>query len=354
MQQATSGAVAPERLYRSVVPETGALRTARVGRGPIGDMAISADGTRLTVTNYADRSVSVIDASTGAVVHTPLGTGEPLAVATGQRKGGTHGGRSYVATSSGSFDSIVVIDTDTAETIAAHPVALSIGDLAVDPARRRLYAARTGPSGVDLLAIDTANGPVGAVEVPGSAGGSAGCVRVSPNARQVYVAVHQAGGDLIVVANPDLDLLGTIEIGSTIRDVAVSPDGESVVVTSCDPAVGDAVDVVDSATNTVTGRFLVDGPVMQLTVSRDGDRAYLTTTDDVVVVCTRTHRVLDTIGVAGSPSCTVESPDGRYLYIAGYDGVVSAWPVPVAEAVLPDRFAFEDAVSRLLELEPAV
>lgn len=349
-----------ERLYRTATLGTGAggidereakVRTARVARGPIGDMAISADGARLTVTNCADDSVSVIDTGTGAVVHIALGAGEPLTVATGTRKGGTHGGRAYVATSSGSFDSIVTVDTDTAEVIAAHPVALSIGDLAVDPARRRVYVARTGASGADLLSVDTANGPVGAVDVSGAA---AGCVRVSPNARQVYVAVHRAAGDVVVIANPELDLVGTIEIGSTIRDVAVSSDGESVVVASYDPAAGDAVAIVDSATNMVTGRVAVDGWVTQLTLSRDGDRAYLTTADAVVVMCTRTHRVLDTIGVAGSPSCTVESPDGRYLYIAGYDGVVTAVPVPAAAAVLPDRFALEDAVARLLELEPAV
>ena len=45
------------------------------------------------------------------------------------------------------------------------------------------------------------------------------------------------------------------------------------------------------------------------------------------MLCTLTHDVIGTVQTATQPSCLVESPDGKYLYIADYDGTVTVAPV---------------------------
>ena len=81
------------------------LGTIDVARGPIGDIAVSANG-RLVVTNYGDNSVAVLDADTLTVDDTVTVDGEPFAVAVTDD-------RAYVSTASASYDSVPVIDTDS-------------------------------------------------------------------------------------------------------------------------------------------------------------------------------------------------------------------------------------------------
>ncbi|WP_307856941.1 YncE family protein [Mycolicibacter acidiphilus] len=322
-----------------------------IDRGPIGGIAISADGRRVLTTNYGDDTVSIIDAATGEVVNTVFGADEPFAIVTGAASG-----RAYVGTANAAFDALLAIDIETAEVVASCPVAMGVGDLAVDPTCRRVYVARTGDLGVDVLAVDASAGPTDAVDVSTTLGSAAVCLRTGPAGRRVYVAVHTPDGDTITVLDADLNILDTIEIGSTIIDVAVHPDGTALLVATYD-ADGAAVHAVDARTHAVTGSIAVDAPLIQLIVSRDGDRAYLITAAGVLVICPRTHEVLGTLTATTAPSCAVESPDGSRLYIAGFDGAVTVASVadlPAPSAALHDQLALDDAVTRMLELQPAV
>lgn len=346
----------------SAVVETGAcgvvvgtVGTVAVNRGPIGGIAVSADGRRLVVTNYGDDSVSVIDTDTCAVVHTVFAVGEPFAIATDTGGGGNQNGRAYVGTVSAASDAVMAIDMDTADVAAAYPVAFSISDLAVDPTGQRIYVARTAVSGVDVTVIDAAQGPIGAVDLSTAPGVTTTCVRIGPDGRRLYVAVRRPGGDVVAVMDPDLKLVDTIEVGSTIRDVAVHPDGGTVFIARCDPVLGGVADIVDThATNAITGRFEVGDPLTQLTVSGDGERVYLVTAAGVVVMCARTYRFVGVIAVDSPPSCAVESPDGNRLYIADYEGAVTAVSVASRPASLPAPDLFDDSIATLLELAPAV
>jgi DNA-binding beta-propeller fold protein YncE len=97
--------------------------------------------------------------------------------------------------------------------------------------------------------------------------------------------------------------------------------------------LGAVIDVVDTRTAKITGtRKLgeIGGSVTGvtgLTLSGDGDRAYLVSDDGITVLCTLTHDVIGTMGVPDQPSCVVESADARYLYIADYSGTVTVAPV---------------------------
>jgi DNA-binding beta-propeller fold protein YncE len=94
--------------------------------------------------------------------------------------------------------------------------------------------------------------------------------------------------------------------------------------------LGTVVDVIDAATNKITSTHKlgeITGNLTGLTLSRDGDRAYLVSDDAITVLCTRTQDITGTVAAAEQPSCVVESPDGKRLYVADYSGAVIVVPV---------------------------
>ena len=76
-------------------------------------------------------------------------------------------------------------------------------------------------------------------------------------------------------------VLSPIEIGSPIRDIALSPDGATAYVGSCGPDFGtvlDVVDVRDARECAIIATYKIGdvaGVLSGLTLSRDGSRAYL-------------------------------------------------------------------------------
>jgi YVTN family beta-propeller protein len=337
-----------------------------VDSGPIGGIAISRDGSRLTVTNYGANSVSVIDTDSFRVVETVDGVDEPFAIA----MGGSGTGRAYVSSVSTAYDSIQVLDMSTNAVVATHPLALSVSDLAVDSAGRQVYVSRNASGVADVAVLDTATGRVRAIDVADAArapGATTECVRVSPDGTRAYVGINgPAGGRLVVIGTKaqsekagvhpsrrkkrstgqrtGLRVIDTVEIGLPVRDVALSPSGALAYVASFAPEVGVVVDVVDTRTNKITNTRKVGeigGILTGMTLSADGDRAYLVSDDNVTVLCTLTHDIIATIGAGTQPSCVVESPDGTRLYIADYSGAVSVTPIasatPLAiESAVPD------------------
>lgn len=298
-----------------------------VGKGPISAMAATRDGSRLLVTNYADNSVSVIDAATCRVTGTFAGLGEPSAIAVG----GRDSENAYVRTATTAYDAVAIIDLATQAVVASHSLAHSVSDLAVSPDGTRVYAGRNGAGVADVAVLDTTTGTVETVDLTDAA--TAECLRVSPDGGHLYVA---ADGRLVVIetgpraGRGGARVVASLDLGLPIRDVALSPNGALAYVLSSAPEVGAVIDVVDTRTRRITGtRKLgeVTGVVTGLTLSGDGDRAYLVSDDSITVLCTLTQDVVGTVGVADKPSCVVESPDATYLYIAEYSGAVTVAPV---------------------------
>lgn len=246
----------------------------------------------------------------------------------------------------------------------------SITDLAVSPDGRHVYSSRNAARGADVAALDTTTGDVEALEIATAPGTTTACVRVSPDGGRLYVGTNgPAGGRLLVIGTrgeagqTGLRVVGTVDIGLPVRDVALSPNGAVAYVASCDSGLGAVVDVVDTATHKIVGtRKLgeIGGTLTGLTLSRDGDRAYLVSDDGIAVLCTLTHDVVGTVTVANQPSCVVESPDAKYLYIADYSGTVTVAAVASivalgTEAAAPEAQIPTDWVTpELLQYEPAL
>jgi DNA-binding beta-propeller fold protein YncE len=100
-------------------------------------------------------------------------------------------------------------------------------------------------------------------------------------------------------------------------------------VAGCGPDVS-VVDVIDPGSHAITRTREVgdiDGILTGLSISGDGDRAYVVTDTGVTVLCTLTHDIVGAVPVTDRPSRVLESPDGRWLYVADHAGVVTAAPV---------------------------
>ncbi|OBF81937.1 hypothetical protein A5791_05040 [Mycobacterium sp. 852002-51163_SCH5372311] len=348
-----------------------------VRNGPISGIAVSPDGRRLMVTHYGHNNVSVIHTGSHRVVQTVDGVDEPYAIVVDSQDAA----RAYVSTASPAYDSIAAIDTSTYTVVETYPLALSISDIAVSSDGRHVYAGRNDVRTADVAVVDTETGKVQVIDIA-EPGTSTQCVRVSPDGSRLYVGANgPAGGRLVVIgtrvddartpghsrwrrrknaksAENGLRVIDAVEIGLPIRDVALSPDGTTAYVASCGPdggAVLDVLHVLDTLTNKITGTRKISeiaGLLTGLTISGDGDRAYLVSDDGITVLCTLTHDVIGTVRVGTQPSCLVESPDGKYLYIAGYDGTVSVAPVassmtslePEGEWAMPELMQYEAAL----------
>ncbi|MGZ4513955.1 MAG: YncE family protein [Mycobacterium sp.] len=301
-----------------------------VKNGPISDIGINHDGSRLVVANNGRDTVSIIDTDARRVVQTVAGLNEPFAIAVS----GGDAARAYVSTATTAYDSIDVVDLATNARIATHPLAHSVSDLTVSADGRFVYASRNCARGADVTIVDTTTDDFEVIEIAITPGTTADCVRISPDGRHLYVATNgPSGGELIVIetrARSDGRIVGAYELGLPIRDVALSGDGGTAYVASWGPVVGAVLDVIDTRTRKITSTRKVSegaGPLTRVALSRDGRRVYLVSDDRVAVVCTRTHDVVGDISAVKHPSCVVESPDGRYLYIADHSGVVAVAPI---------------------------
>jgi DNA-binding beta-propeller fold protein YncE len=344
-----------------VVPELNeargftAVREIAVGRGAVSGMSVSADGGQLMVTHHGDDSVSLINTTNGAAKLTVTEVEEPVAVAMSGR-------RAYISSVSDAYDEVLALDTDTEHIVAAYPVAFGVTDLEVSPNGRHVFAARAGADGAEVAILDTTTGGKNSVGISATA---VNCVRVSPDGRRLYVAANSATtAELVVIDIKRNRVAGAVEIGSPIRDIALSPDGAIAYVASCGPDFGTVLDVVDIRNSAISATYKIGdaaGTLAQLTLSRNGERAYLVGDQHVTVLSTATQEFLGSITVGDQPSCAVESPDGERLYIADYAGTVTVLEIARDAAPIEALTSGDDwtaprgwAFSDLLKLEPTL
>jgi YVTN family beta-propeller protein len=319
-----------------------------VGHGPITDMCVSPRGGFVFVTNQIDNSVSQLDAETLAVVNTITGSDEPFIVKTA-------GSRAYVSTVSASHDAVTVIDGKTGAVVASHPLALSVRDLAIGLDGRRVYVARTGRDGADVAVIDTVTDRVTTIDLGTRVESTAEAITISRDGSRLYVATaDHIGGELVAIDTSDHSIVGVCAFAAPIRDIAASPDGTAVFAAGYDTVIGAHLDIVDTRDFGVVDTFPVGGSITQLLLSAEGDRAYVVNGDRVTVLCTATREIIDTIDIGAEPSCIAESRDGKRLFVADYDGGVTAFSVASTTESLLAKMMTPEALElpALRELEP--
>lgn len=270
----------------------GVIDTISVGRDPYG---VSADGTRVWVTNDADGTVSEIQASTGTVIDTIAVGGKPLGVSAD----GTHvwvannadGTVSEIEASSGS-----VIDTIPA---GREPVGVSSdGD--------DVWVANPGPETV--------------TEIEASSGTVIDTIPVE--SRPYFVS---ADGTDVWVTSPEQNIVTEIEAsdGDVIRRVPVGAEPRGVFSDGTDVWVAmpaeDAVDEIEASSGAVIRTIPVAGGPEAVS----GDSAYVWVTDfaanTVTEIARSTGTVVHTIDVGREPEGV--STAGGDTWVANYGGL---------------------------------
>lgn len=323
------------------------LGSVVVRRGPIGDIAATGRGATL-VTHPGDDSVSLLNPRTLAVEAIVAVPGEPSVVS-------VSADRAYVSTSSWSHkDGVTVIDPATGSVLRTYSLAFSITALAVSPDGNRVYAGRTGDGHIDVAVIDVTAEQVSTIDVATGAGIGIDALEVDSTGERLYVATTDArGSGLLVVDLDTAQVERAVPIGPPIRDIAVA-DGTAYVLTS-DRRRGGVLNIVDLSTGRITSAVALGGVPTQLAMGTDQTRAYIVDYDRIVVLCTLTLDVVDTVTMDVQPSSVAVDSHGGRLYVADYAGGVTAFAIATTMPLLYSQFVATDpiAVPRVREPEPA-
>lgn len=140
-------------------------------------------------------------------------------------------------------------------------------------------------------------------------------VAFSPDGATAYVA--KTRGSLSVIDTASRSVVDTIELPQGVLEVAVTPDGKSIYVTSY---YSNTVSVVDAATRTVSDTITVGYNPIGITISKDGKTVYVANqSGKTVSVINTTTKAVSSLTVGGQPIAVAVSPDGASLYVAKYN-----------------------------------
>jgi YVTN family beta-propeller protein len=164
--------------------------------------------------------------------------------------------------------------------------------------------------------IDTASNAVtGTVTVDAGVSQGASRVAFTPDGRFAYVTGHNP---VSVIDMAGRTVAATIPVRDGPVDLAVSPDGARVYLSLVNSG---EIRVVDTASNTVTTSFAPGGSGTGggLAVAPDGRSVYLCRDGELRVLDAGTGAVRATVPVAGTAQHVVVSRDGQRAYVNTID-----------------------------------
>lgn len=110
-----------------------------------------------------------------------------------------------------------------------------------------------------------------------------------------------------------------VPVGFMPDALAATPDGTQVWVIDSGPQTTTAplqdVEIIDTATNTVTGRLQVAGDPTDVAFSPNGQEAFVTTSDGLSIYNVATERRVGFVAGLGSPKSVAVAPNGSAVYV---------------------------------------
>ncbi|PWU79028.1 MAG: hypothetical protein DLM72_19475 [Candidatus Nitrosopolaris wilkensis] len=269
----------------------------------------SANGD-VYVTDFASRTVSVIDGSTNKVIANITVGDRPLGVAFDSANGDV-----YVANSGSGSDTVSVIDGSTNQVIGTIPIGgpqAGPSEVAFDSANGNLYVT----SGNAVSVIDGSTNTVIGSPIPlGSA--PSGIAFDSANGN-LYVT----NGTVSVIDGSTNKVIGNIVVDTVGGPLGVafdSANGNVYVANSGTGTSSETVSVIDGSTNKVIGTIPVNGPQEVAFDSANGD-IYVTAstnTDHIVYkIDGSINKVVGTILVGDCPEGLAFDSANNDLYVA--------------------------------------
>jgi YVTN family beta-propeller protein len=140
---------------------------------------------------------------------------------------------------------------------------------------------------------------------------------------QTLFVENTNSGDISVVDNTSLAVVGTIPVGLSPDDIIPSPDGATLYVSRIvrsaagRPTGTGEVVAIDRRARQILWRAPLAGVPNHLAVSPDGKRVYVTlvSTHYVDIVDPARHVVVDSVDVGVGPHDILVTPDGRRVYV---------------------------------------
>jgi serine/threonine-protein kinase len=292
------------------------IATIPIGKRPQA-VAVSRDGHRAYVLNDLP-SVSVIDTDSDTVTATvPVGAW-PVAMALspdGRHVYVVDHGSAIGPDSTAALGSVSVIDTDSKTVTATIPVGLGPIAVALSPNGRRAYVTNYDSGSVSV--IDTSSDTAVATISGNGKYGSAMLRALSADGRRGYIT--QEDNSVEVIDTSTNTVAAKIPVGELPIEVALSPDGRRAYVTNYGSS---SVSVIDTGSNTVSATIPVGVAPGTVAVSPDGQRAYVGqgVPGSVSVINLASNTVAATIPVGGEGVGVAVSPDGRRAYTIGGRG----------------------------------
>jgi YVTN family beta-propeller protein len=278
---------------------TGALLLGLASR----ESGLLAAGPKVYVRLFRDNAVAVIDTGSKRV----LGT---IAVLTGP-----HGlvvtpdGRKAYVSSDGDA-TVSVIDTATDRVVGTIDVGPNPHGLAISPDGKRLLVSAWGAG--QALFVDTATDRVvGRVPVAQAHNGA-----LSADGRVAWVGSQQQGATALVrIDVPGFKETARVPLDKTPRALDLSPDGKRLYFTVAGLA---AVQVLDTATNQITGPIGVGASPHQAPFTPDGRWALVPSQGpgELAIIDAGSGALAGTVAVGKTPHWVTSTSDGRTAYVA--------------------------------------
>jgi YVTN family beta-propeller protein/cysteine-rich repeat protein len=306
----------PKRVYVFDVPTTTRRGTIALDGEPTA-IAISPDGAAVFVASRDQASIYVISTAIDAVVATIAIDGGVWDMAI------TPDGRRLYVTG---YTGVSAIDTETRQVSATIPIAASVGNIAIGPDRRGYVTFQDCPDGpngggppfpyatprpcrLGVVVIDTDANTFSdfiSLSAPPSD------VAVSPDGRSVYIT-SQTTGTIVVLDASTHATVANVLVGLHSRAAVFTPDGTRAYVG------GDQITVIDTATHTVVGNIPVTA-YTAVALTSDGAFGYLSSSGALSVFDAPTNTISTTI-TASPVGAVAVAPDGDFGYAAA-DGLV--------------------------------
>jgi YVTN family beta-propeller protein len=253
-----------------------------------------------------------------------------------------------------------VIDAATNQIVSTS--AASINDITVGPDGARLYTYTDSGGTAALQVLDAETRQITAtIPLNGPPGYR---LRLAPDGNTAYLPV----GSGLYVIDTVAESATLVPLAVAAVDVALSPDGKWAHLPSALTLQTGQVTVMDTETNTVATTISVPFPphfsdsFAVLALSPDGRFLYLPerSSGSIVVIDTSTNAVIGTITDDLRPQDITVSPDGQFAYVSHSQGTISVVDLSAqsveAEITLPQapaRLALAADGSRLYAVNPS-
>ena len=315
------------RNVQSGVIDAGGLHAGRVVFGPqirpiikpVEPVPASPGPCMVYVLNYYNDSVSVINSTTGLVEHV-LGVGSgPDALAINEARG-----RVYVANQRS--DNVSVISMHSHAVTDSIDVGRYPGGIAVNPGGTRVFVSNTLDNSVTVINARTQK-PIDTF----AAGIFPGPIAIDAAGKYVYVA-NQLSNNITVADARYYTPLKSIDVPSHPLAISLSPDG-SVIYVSCGSNDTDAsLAMIDTRTGRLLGTAKMKSVSTGMAISPDGNSVIVTNvdSDSMTIVDADTLKVMKRLSLSGNMSVPGQGntslkvrpwgiayhPDGTCVYIA--------------------------------------